>query len=1714
MIPLREFLAQRFQSGGFTTEDVLSSMLPLMRQVSAVHERQKVAPLNGIDSLHVEGTRIFFEDSNEKDIKNNRLQIQLREHSQKSNIEIVVNTPSFEANIRDQSLEDRLQTIVEPSLIAGYQSWETVLDHHDPLTDIFLLGQLLASMACSIDFDDLADVKRFSKHRTNLFKINSKLHPSVARAITRMTEPRRSRRVPDLLSVIQALENYRQQPVEIPVDADSIPGFESKDLSGKTQILLDRLQKRLFEISRRNRLLQFRSTFQSANLTHASIPLSFDYENIREEQIFVADERLRKIIVAEKPILLNQYLNFEEAIYLPGVLNRIIRESRKDMAEFGFAQLRLVLCMLRWSNLKEQPIETFDSPLVLLPVHLKKKRGIRDTYELLPQSVEAEINPVVRYLFKQLYNIELPETIDLEEGSLDSLHRYLSDVIRASEPAVELEKIERPRIRVLHAQARRRLEQYRRRAKASGRGIRSFLDVDYCYDPANYHPLGIRLFAEKLAYEPLQIHAGESSDPSSDGSVSSANLKKSSHHGSEKPRFEMDDSTESNPYTWRFDLCNLTLANFKYRKMSLVRDYESLVDQQPSNPVFESIFSLKPKPEQTESLNSRLSLEQRFDVVPCDPTQAKSIATARSGDCYIIQGPPGTGKSQTITNLIADFAARGKRVLFVCEKRAAIDVVFARLKKCGLGELCCLIHDSQADKKSFVMNLKQAYETLLESRKPIQSERSNYLDQLSTRLKTIQEFDKTMKFAPDSSGICIAELIERNISSADSRPELPDLQKENLPSYAIWNGDKQHLNAFFAELILLQPNGIFADYPLRSLSPNIAKKSRPIQFLSEQLDSTKQLTEQLANDVDQHAELSSMGLSLQKIDRLMKYLSSIRPLISSGNLELLNPESKHTSQFNAAKEKWLNKQAELKAARETNQFWTNRIPKTELPVVLDSANRLAGKAIPIVFPSWWKIRSLMNRSYNFKAHPVKPTWVSVLNNLQYEYQCEEAIQNTSDDIKTEFGIDDANSIVQLVDSIQSEKESFPDWLFDFHHRIAGGEIPARNANAILEMAPRLERLQDQLKQFVDLSDNQQLDDLMVELNAIEDSLDQLPEFLPCLDHLGHCKTETIQVLRDFRLDQNQLESAIIDATYQNYLRTDRDFQRFGRSARNSATDRLEQTHQTWMEANAGHVCAQVQSRFLEHVQHTSLPDSELGFEQQKFKKMYNEGRRELEHEFGKQMRYKSIRELVSDQSGLVIRDLKPIWLMSPLSVSDTLPLSEQEFDVVIFDEASQIPLESSIPSIFRARQAIVVGDQQQLPPTDFFSSKKEREDENQIEFEEEGDTVLYDLNTNSFLNHAARNINSTMLGWHYRSRNEALISFSNSAFYGGMLNTIPEETLLTESAEPLDANSPTDAVRFADAVFEKPLSYHWMSHGIYEKRRNRAEAEYIAELLPTLLGRNSGHTLGVIAFSEAQQTEIEEAVDRLADTDPKFRQLLDQEFTREEDGQYIGLLIKNLENIQGDERDIIILSICYAPDADGRMIMNFGPINKAGGEKRLNVAISRAKHHMVIVSSIRYGQITNEYNHGANCLRNYLKYAECISNGMHDASLQILDGLAYQTEHESGERKVPEYWKQIANRLAEFELLVDFHVGHSDFRCDLAVRKADDRQYRLGILADSAAYYSQSTDLMNREVFRPRLLQVFGWKTYRVLMKDWLENEDEIVREIVELCKSENGLPS
>jgi hypothetical protein len=1013
-ISFREFLRA---SGALTTDDVLACVLPLFRQVEQVHQAGRVAPLDGLDSVRVDSDRhLYFDEQTARDprLADVRLR-QIERHTRTRSVDVVgQHAQTTEADAGDEQYKDLLvadsqDAVVRPVYVAGYRSWEHLIDHHDALTDMYVLGLVLASVACGLDFTDPKHVEAFAQHRRNLFVAWPQLNPVLAKQIVRLTELDRHRRAQDLASVIRALETYRDQDIELDLDLARIPGFHDSDLKGRRRILLARLRERLFEISRRNRLLYYKPTLQTLNLTFASIPVLLDVRNIRAEQIFTWQPGIERLLADGKPIPLNKYLRFEDAPYIPSVLDKVMADARRDTAEFGFSQLRLVICFLRWNNLKECRDERIDSPLLLLPIALSKRKGVRDSYVLTATSHEAEVNPVLRYHLKQLYGIDLPFSIDLSETTITAFYDVLAAQIQASEPGVTLTRVDRPQVEMVYARARRRLDQYRRRLRIGG-ALRTFGQFDYSYHRENYQPLGLQLFTNVIRPSAAPLH-----EIFHDRPVREVRMTGETAPQAEKEKtiaWFREGSSDGNPYVWEFDLCNLTLGNFNYRKMSLIRDYNMLLESERSSATFDAVFPLTPRSVEPIGSAGEAAFVNCYPVVPCDPTQLRAISAAHARRSYIVQGPPGTGKSQTITNLIADLVAQGKRILFVCEKRAAIDVVYHRLRQRGLHDLVCLIHDSQADKREFIQDLKATYERLLSgavhSTSSAMQRRAATVEALEREQQPIAAFDTAMNAVHQDAGISTRELLLRAIElkpyAGASRVTPPSsVLPEDLPTYRTWIEHRDALERLAQALRHATADGVYARHPLHRLSPAAAKRERPSAALADDLGGTVRLLDRLDAVAREH------GIGLRKEDTLadagewLKYAESLEPLVEHAALDLLTADSPMSQRF---RESLRAVQARLDAvdkARHATRAWRRKLDPADLDRALQRARSLGG-ALRWLKPDYWRLRTTLREHYDFAAHAVKPTLVEILTSLLAEYDALSACEAEQRRAAQDFGL--------------------------------------------------------------------------------------------------------------------------------------------------------------------------------------------------------------------------------------------------------------------------------------------------------------------------------------------------------------------------------------------------------------------------------------------------------------------------------------------------------------------------------------------------------------------------------------------------------------------------------------------------------------------------------------------------------------------------------------
>ncbi|MBR2020582.1 MAG: HRDC domain-containing protein [Clostridia bacterium] len=435
-----------------------------------------------------------------------------------------------------------------------------------------------------------------------------------------------------------------------------------------------------------------------------------------------------------------------------------------------------------------------------------------------------------------------------------------------------------------------------------------------------------------------------------------------------------------------------------------------------------------------------------------------------------------------------------------------------------------------------------------------------------------------------------------------------------------------------------------------------------------------------------------------------------------------------------------------------------------------------------------------------------------------------------------------------------------------------------------------------------------------------------------------------------------------------------------------------------------------------------------------------------------------------------------IWLMTPEAVSEVLPQQNDLFDLLIFDEASQLYVEKSIPSIIRAKKVVIAGDHKQLRPSSLGEGRFEMSED----LLDEDAEISAALEEESLLDLARFRYPDVLLNTHYRSKYEELIDFSNYAFYKGRLFVAPN----------------------TDAPEKPPIEVHLVDNAVWQGRANRKEAERIVKLIKEFFQtRQNNETIGVIAFNASQRDMIYDVIDEESLKDHAFGLQVRAEMSRKDNGEDTGLFIKNIESVQGDERDVIMFSIGYAKNTSGRLMHNFGWLNQKGGENRLNVAISRAKQKIHIVTSFRPSELMldDAKNEGPRILKRYLEYAFAVSNNDKEDAERILQSFG-ETYGIAPVAFETEYAQKVANALREKGYDIDTQVGIGGYRIDIAVRK--NGRYVLGIECDGKLY-STAASARERDYHRQKYLESRGWRIKRIWSMDWWRDPQA---EIASIC--------
>lgn len=1111
------------------------------------------------------------------------------------------------------------------------------------------------------------------------------------------------------------------------------------------------------------------------------------------------------------------------------------------------------------------------------------------------------------------------------------------------------------------------------------------------------------------------------------------------------------------------------LGLFSFEKLVMLKDMEARASEIAAHPILQAIAGDPVQPvavadlPRADELDDKTQPFETFQVLDADSSQQTAIEYSKRGVSFVIEGPPGTGKSQTISNIIAEALAQNKKVLFVSAKMAALEVVYRRLSECGLGNFCLDAHSHRASRGTIVSALGSAlYEGYPEA--------APALDRLLRLTQVRGELNQH------------ARLLHTPIAPLERTPfevyaQLATLEETPALVYeipALMDMDARRFQEIIEgldNLTALTP--VWENYdahPWRgvTLQAYSFKARTDIEFhfgeLIQRLTALEIAAAKLADGLAL-VDRASLAHILQ-LQRIALYaLQTPSPLTNwfrggqTAELRQLSHEAqaqyteykRECAEFSAHYTDALLERTDLKellARFETAQTNSLRIFDTNYRDDLRSVRAMARKGHAVSHAE--AIRALK-----------QALCVLELRDWQKEHEAE---------LQTRLG-----RFYSGLNTSWEDTFAALDWVDGLAALFDGETIPEQfihlvcNRPSRLEVArPLLDDLDSYIKKWqaewnflrgldpnhITALEALPIHDVEAWLGSKMSHLDELEPwilFARAREHLERFGLGAfLQSAHAARLEGDQLKPAFLkrfyhlwlDAVYEHApgLSVSGDLE--NKTVAQFWRDDVEQLH----IARERLVTQLAQARPA--AQWGDAPSSEVTL---------------LKRELVKRKHHKSIRRLLSEIPNLLLT-LKPCLMMSPLSVSQYLASAPIIFDMVIFDEASQVPPEEAVAAIVRAKQVIVAGDHQQLPPTPFFQSLGVDEDDEE-EWEQSG--VM-----ESLLQEAAVVLPSTRLSWHYRSRHESLLAFSNHHFYDDRLVTFP-------NAAVHDEKFGVDFVYVPDGVYDRSKT-----------RANVIEAKRVAELVLEHFTQSPARSLGVVAFSQAQRAAIDAELQGLLRAQPgsAFEAWLNSKAGD-------GFFCKSLENVQGDERDVIFFSVGYGKDASGTMTLNFGPLNGEDGARRLNVAITRAREHVKLISSILPADLDAGRNGstGVQLLREYMDYC-ARQHGQQEfaatvSRFQVQDADMVET---------------IQRALAARGLEAHPYIGTGVERIDLAVVDPENpERYILGIELDGAAFRAAKT-ARERERLRVQVLEGLGWRIYRLRARDWVANPSEQVERIVQ----------
>ena len=1096
------------------------------------------------------------------------------------------------------------------------------------------------------------------------------------------------------------------------------------------------------------------------------------------------------------------------------------------------------------------------------------------------------------------------------------------------------------------------------------------------------------------------------------------------------------------------------IGTFSFLKLNMYKDLRENEEKILENTAIKKLLNQKIEDKEERIDVDTDSLEHSLhNVVDADSSQMMAIMQAKLGKSFVLQGPPGTGKSQTITNLIAEFLHDGKKILFVSEKLAALKVVFNNLKRAGLNDFCLELHSNKTNKKDV---LNELYSALTRNKKFINSKAEVSVTELKKAEEQLDSY---------------ANELHTKITELDKTPyeiisEISRFRKAPSLEYAFENIQTLDNSYFEKSKELLEKFIRFTDsvgfnykenswYGYKNTDTSFGEKIE----LKKKLDSTLSLLKEINEyslDIEDLAWIDISSLETVESNlNYIKFLSSMKffdkNLFSKENLKAFVP----------AVDNFVNHKTRLETLEsELFKEYSNDIFNEDVNALcLRFENDYTG-FFRFLKKSYKQDKNLVLK---YKINNKKSNYKKMLNALKNAREITNLRKILVQDEESVFNLLSQNESVNSYNWKEIQEEV---------HKLNEFDVElSKNLNNIEK--EEFLNIQKKFKEFINFLDFNQ--DGLKELYLIQDYFDEsivniktlrLYEFIQKIEKLQN-EFDNLEIWVRFYLCLNEVNEVklkdFVDLYIQNghkkeelissftlmyyyqwfcYIISQKPiFGEFNRQIQDMSVESFCKNDKLKFEISKAEIISKLSKEMPDINSLTSGSQMSV-----------------LVREAQKKTKQKPVRLLLKE-IGQLVQTLKPCFLMSPLSVSTYLDSNTCKFDVVIFDEASQIFPWDAIGAISRATQVIVVGDSKQMPPSNFFNAGIAVED-NVTEEVEEDDALDFE----SILDLCSSAFSQNRLNWHYRSKTEDLIAFSNYSFYENSLVTFP---------------SPKKNDK------EMGVNFYYVPNGIFNRRSktNTIESEKVVDLVFEHFKTKPNSSVGVVAFSISQQEEIEELISKRREKDDSFAKFFDSD----KDEPFF---VKNLETVQGDERDTIIFSIAYAKGDDGKFLHNFGPLNKKGGERRLNVAVTRAKYNVKVVSSIKSFDIDLNKTSavGSRMLKEYLDMAE--------KGVSLWTDVKKENNAQSNENiAIGELEDEISEFLTESGYTVEKNVGCSECKIDIVVKHPEKTDYVVAIECDGPYYYSGKTT-RDRDRLREEVLERLGWSYYRIWSLDWFVNKN------------------